>query len=104
MPEGTGRPLLMQVHGGLPPYTDSQGRAKVRIDKDCLPLTGNLRRRVQVETGESDSTSGQVDGRPADLLSKEGGRISLQRWIGERKIACGLASAWVQARTEQYGG
>ena len=30
VPEGTGRLPLMQVHGGLPPYTDSQGRAKVR--------------------------------------------------------------------------
>jgi ATP-dependent DNA helicase RecG len=69
VPEGTGRLLLMQVYGGLPPYTDSQGRAKVRVGKDCLPLTGSLRRRVLVETGESDFTSGQVDGRPADLLS-----------------------------------
>lgn len=69
VPEGTGRLLLMQVHGGLPPYTDSQGRAKVRVGRDCLPLTGSLRRRVLVETGETDFTAGHVEGRPADLLS-----------------------------------
>jgi hypothetical protein len=69
VPEGTGRLLLMQVHGGLPPYTDSQGRAKVRVGKDCQPMTGSLRSRVLVETGETDFTAGHVEGRPADLLS-----------------------------------
>lgn len=69
VPEGTGRLLIMQVHGGLPPYTDSQGLAKVRIGKDCLPLTGSLRRRILVETGETDFTAGTPDGRAVDLLS-----------------------------------
>jgi ATP-dependent DNA helicase RecG len=69
VPEGTGRLLVMQVHGGLPPYTDSQGGAKVRVGKDCQPMTGSLRRRVLVETGETDFTAGLVEGRPADLLS-----------------------------------
>jgi len=69
VPEGTGRLLVMQVHGGLPPYTDSQGRAKVRVGKDGQPMTGSLRRRVLVETGETDFTAGHVEGRPADLLS-----------------------------------
>lgn len=59
----------MHVHGGLPPYTDSQGLAKVRIGKDCLPLTGSLRRRILVETGETDFTAGTLDGRASDLLS-----------------------------------
>lgn len=69
MPEGTGRLLLMQVHGVLPHYTDSQGRAKVRVGRDCLPLTGSLHRRVLIETWETDFAAGHVDGRPADLLS-----------------------------------
>ncbi|NCA71198.1 MAG: AAA family ATPase [Sphingobacteriia bacterium] len=69
IPEGTGRLLVMQVHGGLPPYNDSQGRAKVRIGKDCQPMTGSLRRRILVETGETDFTAGQIDSRPAELLS-----------------------------------
>ena len=69
IPEGTGRLLVMQVHGGLPPYTDSQGRAKVRVGKDCQPMTGSLRRRILVETGETDFTAGPIDSRPAELLS-----------------------------------
>lgn len=52
--EGTGRLLLMQIHPGMPPYTDTAGRGTVRIGKDCKPLTGTLRRRIGVETGETD--------------------------------------------------
>jgi len=69
IPEGTGRLLLMQVHGGLPPYTDTQGQAKIRRGKDCVPLTGSLRRQVMVETGETDYTAVMVEGSPDELLS-----------------------------------
>lgn len=69
VPEGTGRILVMQVHPGLPPYTDTQGRGKIRIGTDCQPLTGTLRRRVMVETGETDFTAVEVSGRPETLLS-----------------------------------
>ena len=54
--EGTGRLLLMQIHPGMPPYTDSAGKGTIRIGKDCQPLTGTLRRKIGVETGESDYT------------------------------------------------
>lgn len=60
--EGTGRLLVMQVHPGMPPYTDSSGTGKVRIGKDCQPLTGSLRKRLMVETGETDATSSPVPG------------------------------------------
>lgn len=33
VPEGTGRLFLMQVHGGLPPYTTSAGAGTVRRGK-----------------------------------------------------------------------
>ncbi|GIV04370.1 MAG: hypothetical protein KatS3mg015_3200 [Fimbriimonadales bacterium] len=69
VPEGTGRLIVMQVYPGLPPYTDTQGRGKIRIGKDCQPLTGTLRRRVMVETGETDFTSLPVTGRPESLIS-----------------------------------
>lgn len=59
VPEGTGRLLLMQIHPGMPPYTDSAGKGTIRIGKDCQPLTGSLRRKIGVETGETDYT-GQV--------------------------------------------
>ena len=53
--EGTGRLLIMQIYGGLQPYTDTSGKGKVRVGKDCQPLTGTLRRRIMVETGETDT-------------------------------------------------
>lgn len=54
VPEGTGRLLLMQIHPGMPPYTDTSGRGTIRIGRDCQPLTGTLRRKIAVETGETD--------------------------------------------------
>ncbi|MDK2974606.1 MAG: ATP-dependent helicase RecG [Methanofollis sp.] len=33
VPEGTGRLILMQVHPGIPPYTDTGGHGKIRIGK-----------------------------------------------------------------------
>ncbi len=69
VPEGTGRLLVMHVYGGLPPYTDTRGRGKIRIGKDCVPLTGTMRRRIMIETGESDYTAEQLPGRPKELIS-----------------------------------
>lgn len=69
VPEGTGRLLVMRIFSGLPPYTDTSGRGKVRIGKECQPLTGTLRRRIMVETGETDFTAEKVDSRPEDLIS-----------------------------------
>jgi len=69
VPEGTGRLLVMQIHPGMPPYTDTAGRGTIRVGKDCQPLTGTLRRKIAVETGETDFTAETVP--PADpaLLS-----------------------------------
>src|SRR5690554_5524643 len=58
--EGTGRLLLMQIYPGMPPYTDSAGRGTIRIGKDCQPLTGTLRRKIGVETDETDYTGEAV--------------------------------------------
>lgn len=69
VPEGTGRLLVMQINPGLPPYTDTSGRGTIRIGKDCQPLTGSLRRRIGVETGETDFTSVEVHGHLEALLS-----------------------------------
>lgn len=67
--EGTGRLLVMQVHPGLPPYTDTSGRGTLRIGKDCQPLTGTLRRKIAVETGETDYTAEPVAEADSALLS-----------------------------------
>lgn len=69
VPEGTGRLIAMQVYPGLPPYTDTSGKGKIRIGKDCQPLTGTLRRRIMVETGETDYTAGETAGRLESLIS-----------------------------------
>lgn len=69
VPEGTGRLLLMQIHPGLPPYTDTAGKGSIRIGKDCQPLTGTLRRKIAVETGESDFTAETVSPAESKLLS-----------------------------------
>lgn len=68
-PEGTGRILLMQIHPGMPPYTDTSGRGTIRIGKDCRPLTGTLRRKIAVETGETDFFAEIVPGAAQDILS-----------------------------------
>ncbi len=69
VPEGTGRLVLMHVYPGMPPYTDTSGAGKVRVGKDCQPLTGTLRRRLAVETGESDFTAVEVPGNPTAHIS-----------------------------------
>lgn len=67
--EGTGRLLVMQVHGGLPPYTTTAGAGTVRRGKGCVPLTGDLRDRLMVERGDADYTAVVVNEPPAALLS-----------------------------------
>ena len=69
VPEGTGRLIVMQVYPGLPPYTDTSGKGKIRIGKDCQPLTGTLRRKIMLETGETDFTGSEAPGQPESLIS-----------------------------------
>jgi len=70
VPEGTGRLVVMQVHPGMPPYTDTRGMGKVRVGKDCQPLTGTMRRRIAVETGDSDFTATWLEGSAESLVSR----------------------------------
>lgn len=69
VPEGTGRLIIMQIQPGMPPHTDTQGRGTVRIGKDCQPLTGTMRRKIGVETGETDYTAEPVAPLDSNLLS-----------------------------------
>lgn len=69
VPEGTGRLLVMQVRGGLQPYTDTSGTGTVRVGKNCKPLTGSMRKKIAIETGETDFTAQTVEGDPAHMLS-----------------------------------
>jgi len=59
----------MHILPGMPPYTDTSGRGKIRVGKDCQPLTGSLRRRVMVETGTTDFTADEVPGPYSEHIS-----------------------------------
>jgi len=72
VPEASGRLLIMQIYPGLPPYTDTAGKGTIRIGKDCQPLTGTLRRKIAVETGETDYTAEMVATVDRSLLSPTG--------------------------------
>lgn len=61
VPEGHGRILMMNVYPGMPPYTETNGSATIRIGKECRPLTGSMRKELFAKTGVSDFTSNLVD-------------------------------------------
>ena len=69
VPEGTGRLLVMQVHGGLPPYTNTAGGGSVRKGRDCVPLTGDLRDKLMVERGSADYSASTLPEAPETLIS-----------------------------------
>jgi len=72
VPEGTGRLLILQTYGDLRPYTDTQGNAKIRVGRHCVPLTGSKRAEILVASGDSDVTAGEIKGSAAELLSPAG--------------------------------
>lgn len=55
--EGNKRLIVMQVYPGMPPYTDTAGNGTIRVGKDCQPLTGTVRRKIGIITGDSDYTA-----------------------------------------------
>jgi ATP-dependent DNA helicase RecG len=67
--EGTGRLLVMQVHGGLSPYTNTAGAGTVRKGNACVPLTGDLREKLMVERGDADFTAAIVPEPAQSLIS-----------------------------------
>ena len=69
IPEGTGRLLIMHIYPGIPPYTNTSGSGTIRIGKDCQPLTGTLRRKIAVETGETDYTASIIASPIEELIS-----------------------------------
>jgi ATP-dependent DNA helicase RecG len=59
-PEGT--LLLVRVPKGMPPHTTSEGMAKIRIGKECKPLTGRLLARLLATGAQQDFTAEIADG------------------------------------------
>lgn len=89
--EPEGRILVIRVPRGLPPHTTSDGVGKIRVGKECRPLTGSALSRLLLSRGQRDLTAETVPGAtPADLdaevlgilrnlLQSDGGKPDLAR-------------------------
>jgi len=89
--EPEGRILAIAVPRGMPPHTTTEGTGKIRVGKECRPLTGTDLARLLVESHEIDRSRELVRGaRPShldpaqvdrlrELLSREGGKPDLAR-------------------------
>ncbi len=69
VPEGTGRILVMRIFPGMPPYTETDGSATIRVGKDCKPLTGSVRRDLMEQSGTADFTTNLTDRPWKELFS-----------------------------------
>lgn len=66
--EPEGRVLAIRVPRGLPPHTTSEGVAKIRVGKECKPLTGPDLARLVASGAQFDPTAVALpDGTPRDL-------------------------------------
>jgi ATP-dependent DNA helicase RecG len=66
------RLLLVHVPRGMPPHTTSEGLAKIRVGKDCVPLTGQMLARLLAMGGQRDPTAEIIPGASdADLDQTE---------------------------------
>lgn len=54
--------LLVHVPRGIPPHTTTDGLAKIRVGKDCQPLTGQMLTRLVVSGGQRDLTAEPAPG------------------------------------------
>lgn len=67
--EGTGNLLVVSVTGEMAPHTTTDGHATVRKGKDCIPLTGSLRKEM-IESGTiMDLTANIISADWASLIS-----------------------------------
>src|SRR5579884_3771200 len=64
--------LLVHVPRGIPPHTTSEGLAKIRVGKDCQPLTGQMLVRLLASGGQRDPTAEPVPGVGRDDLGPRG--------------------------------
>jgi ATP-dependent DNA helicase RecG len=87
-PEGT--VLAAHVPKGIPPHTTSSGEAWIRIEDNCVPLTGSAIARMISSAGGLDLSAAPVDGATLDHLSSEAlrrGRKYLRRRPGLANLA-----------------
>src|SRR5262249_16910890 len=55
--EPEGRLLVVRVPRGIPPHTTSEGVGKIRVGKECKPLTGPELSRLLFSGGKRDLTA-----------------------------------------------
>jgi len=69
-PEGT--LLLVHVPKGMPPHTTTDGIAKIRVGKECKPLTGRTFAQLLASGGQRDPTAEVIpDANESDLEPDE---------------------------------
>lgn len=71
MQEPEGRLLAIRVPRGLPPHTTSEGLAKIRVGKECKPLTGPDLARLVASGGQFDPTAEVLPGTSLADLDNE---------------------------------
>lgn len=70
--EPEGRVLAIRVPRGIPPHTTSEGVGKIRVGKECKPLTGSGLARLVLAGGQRDLTAESLPGATlADLDLEE---------------------------------
>lgn len=62
--------LLIHMPKGVGIHTTTDGTAKIRIGRDCKPLTGSMRQQKLIEAGMMDITGSTVSGLSWKSLSK----------------------------------
>jgi len=67
--------LLIHIPQGIGIHTTTGGTSKIRIGKDCKPLTGSMRQKRLVELGFTDLTAEIIEGLSYDDLDK----VEIQR-------------------------
>jgi ATP-dependent DNA helicase RecG len=87
--EPEGRLLLIRVPRGMPPHTTSEGVGKIRVGKECKPLTGSDLSRLLFAGGRRDITAEVLPGATEADLDPEQVRV-LARTIEAEGGSMGL--------------
>ena len=80
--------LAAHIPRGIPPHTTSSGKAWIRIDRGCVPLTGSAMARMISSSGALDLSAAPAEGASLDDLSQE----ALQRGRDYLRKRPGLAA------------
>ncbi len=77
------RLLAAHVPKGIPPHTTTSGQAWIRVEKNCLPLTGTTLARMIASSGDLDLTATPVEGSSMEdldgpALERARGRLRAQ--------------------------